>query len=72
MMFMKITLGIINKPYIPVLLRRFFCRVFELFIARKLDGIIAVTPHIADRFIGYSNYVQIIYNYPSSFEFNFA
>ncbi len=58
---------ILSKPWIPRLLRPIVSRVFEIrenHIARRLSGVIAATPYIAQRFSYIHHHVIDINNYP--------
>ncbi|MDD2636240.1 MAG: glycosyltransferase family 4 protein [Bacteroidales bacterium] len=58
---------IISKPYIPKILRKpiaFFVEIFENRIAKKIDGIVAATPYIRNRFLKIHPNSIDINNYP--------
>jgi hypothetical protein len=64
--------AILSKYYIPVFLRRLTSTVFELledFIARRLAGVIAATPHIAWRFARLNPRSIAVNNYSLQEEF---
>lgn len=66
---------ILNKPYIPKFLRRFVSKIIEKYenrIVRQLNGVVAATPHIRDRFLIVNKNSVDVNNYPKidDIEFN--
>ncbi len=64
---------ILSKYYIPKLLRNFISiiyRKYEIKITKEIDGVIAATPTIYNKFININNNTIIVKNYPILSEFN--
>lgn len=58
---------ILSKPYLNKPLRYLICKAFELYensISKRLDAIVAATPHIAERFIKVNPNTHTICNFP--------
>ncbi len=65
---------ILNKPYIPKAFRKLISKIVEKYEnskVRKLDGVVAATPHIRDRFSAISVKTVDINNYPKSSDIKF-
>jgi glycosyltransferase involved in cell wall biosynthesis len=66
---------ILGKYWIPELLRRLVAHIFEVYEnrqARKIDLIVAATPHIRDRFLKINTNTVDVCNYPLLSEFDIA
>ncbi|MDD3860952.1 MAG: glycosyltransferase family 4 protein [Bacteroidales bacterium] len=66
---------ILNKPYIPKFLRGTVSKIIEKYenrIVRQLNGVVAATPHIRDRFLIVNKNSVDVNNYPKidDIEFN--
>lgn len=58
---------ILDKDWIPFFLRRIISKsykAYESYAVRRIDAVIAATPHIAKQFKGRAKKVEIINNYP--------
>lgn len=58
---------ILDKEWIPFSLRRIISRLYkmyETYVVKRLDAVIAATPHIAEQFRGRAERVEVINNYP--------
>ena len=63
---------ILTKHYIPFFLRlpmSFVAKIYEKKISKKIDGVIAATPFINEKFLGYGVKSVDINNYPKLDEF---
>jgi glycosyltransferase involved in cell wall biosynthesis len=68
-------LQILNKPYIPLLIREPVSRLLEYFenrVASKISGVITVTPQIKNRFLKKNKKVAEIRNFPLVEEFEIS
>ncbi len=64
---------ILNRDYLPkaiLWLMSIFIGFYEVYCAKKLNGIICATPHIATKFSKINNFSIDINNYPLTNEFN--
>jgi len=62
-----ITVNILDKNYIPKILRPFIQFIFNKYsscVLKKLDGIISVTPHIVEKFKNINSKTYQITNFP--------
>lgn len=58
---------IMDKPYLPKILRKSISNLVELYFKKNLpaiDAIFTVTPHILDKLSSYSDKVYLLTNYP--------
>ena len=58
---------IIDKPWIPLILRRITSLIYvtiETFVVKRLDAVVAATPYIAERFKDRISCVEVVNNYP--------
>lgn len=58
---------IMDKDYIARLLRKMVSvsyKAYESYVVKKLDAVVAATPHIAEQFTGRCSKVVVINNYP--------
>ena len=58
---------IMDKEYIPKALRKIISllfKVYESYVVRQLDAVVAATPHIAEKFQGRCRKVVTVNNYP--------
>lgn len=63
---------LLNKEWLPKWLRYPIARTFEQFenvVTRRLDAVVAATPHIASRFQGIAKRVVTVNNFPRAEEF---
>lgn len=64
---------LLNKEWLPKWLRHPLAKLFERFedfVSRRLDAVVAATPHIARRFQGIAKHVATVNNYPRAEEFS--
>lgn len=67
-----VVLQLLNKPYLGQIQRRVLSILYkslEIFICKRLDGIVAATPAIAEKFKKYNSNVVTVCNYPLLTEF---
>lgn len=67
-----VVLQLLNKPYLGQIQRRvlsFLYKFLEIFICKRLHGIVAATPAIAEKFEKYNSNVVTVCNYPLLTEF---
>lgn len=67
-----VVLQLLNKPYLGQIQRRVLSilyKLVEIFICKRLDGIVAATPAIAEKFEKYNSNVVTVCNYPLLTEF---
>lgn len=58
---------ILDKHWIPFFLRRLISvayKAYESYVARRIDAVVAATPHIAEQFEGRAAKTEVINNYP--------
>ena len=58
---------ILDKPWLPKPLRRIVSRLYkryETHVVKKLDAVVAATPHIGQKFAGRAKKVVVVNNYP--------
>lgn len=58
---------ILDKDWIPVFLRRIISGLYKMYeshVVKRLDAVVAATPHIAEQFKGRAKIVEVVNNYP--------
>lgn len=58
---------ILDKEWIPFFLRRIISKsykAYESYAVRRIDAVVAATPHIAEQFKGRAKRVEVVNNYP--------
>lgn len=58
---------ILDKEWIPFYLRRIISRLYktyESYVVKRIDAVVAATPHIAEQFEGRAHKITVINNYP--------
>lgn len=58
---------ILDKEWIPSFLRRFISRIYKVYethAVKRIDAVVAATPHIAKQFKGRAKKVEVVNNYP--------
>lgn len=58
---------ILDKEWIPAFLRRIISRLYKMYesyVVKRLDAVVAATPHIAKQFKGRAERVEVVNNYP--------
>lgn len=58
---------ILDKDWIPAFLRRIISgtyKIFESYGVKRIDAVVAATPHIAEQFKGRAKIVEVVNNYP--------
>lgn len=58
---------ILDKEWIPLLFRRLIAgcyRLYETYIVKQIDAVVAATPHIGKQFEGRAKRIVIVNNYP--------
>ena len=58
---------ILDKDWIPAFLRRVISGVYKRYeshVVKRLDAVVAATPHIAEQFKGRARRVEVVNNYP--------
>ncbi|MDE6952086.1 MAG: glycosyltransferase family 4 protein [Lachnospiraceae bacterium] len=58
---------ILDKGWIPAFLRRIISGLYKRYeshVVKRLDAVVAATPHIAEKFKGRAKIVEVVNNYP--------
>lgn len=58
---------ILDKEWIPMLLRKMISgcyRLYETYVVKRIDAVVAATPHIGRQFEGRARKITVVNNYP--------